>query len=61
MNNQLIQNFRNLPPPQVTEHKDIGAISQWYSGCEHEPPSPPHTPHSSTFFALPIFKSQPTR
>lgn len=51
----------NLPPPQVVEHKDIGAISHWYIGCEHVDPLPPQTPHASTFFDEPIRKSQPTR
>lgn len=50
-----------LPPPQVVEHKDIGAISHWYIGCEHVDPLPPQTPHASTFFDEPIRKSQPTR
>lgn len=49
------------PPPQVTEHKDIGAMSHWYIGCEHVEPLPPQTPHASTFFDEPIRKSQPTR
>lgn len=51
----------HLPPPQVTEHNDIGAISHWYIGCEHVDPLPPHTPHASTFFDEPIRKSHPTR
>jgi hypothetical protein len=59
-NNAASKRKKKLPPPHDTEHCDIGAISQWYSGWEHVDPSPPQTPHESIFFVEPIFRSQPT-
>jgi hypothetical protein len=51
----------HLPPPQVAEQSEPGVASQWYRGREHDEPSPPHTPHSSTRRVEPTRKSQPTR
>lgn len=47
------------PPPQDTEHP-VPFLPQRYRSFEHDEPSPPQTPHSSTLAFEPISRLQPT-
>lgn len=58
-NNRYLKIYCNLPPPQDTEHP-VPFFPQWYRSLEHEEPSPPQTPHSSTLALDPISRLQPT-